>query len=134
MTSPRLRPCQRTGSCCRGRGAVYLTPVDTVRIAAHLGCSTLDLRLQYTHATPQGPVLRIQGGFDGDGSCIFLDADCGCSIQPVKPQQCAAYPLWARLASDAVAFADAQRECGMIDHLTHAAFRQLYASSQVRNR
>lgn len=131
---PSLRPCHRTGNCCRGRGEVFLTPVDTLRLAEHLGLSDFDFRLQYTHRTSHGPVLRVQGGHDGDGSCIFLSEDCGCSVQSVKPQQCVAYPLWGRLEADAAAFERARSECGMIDHLTHDAFRQLYASSQVRTR
>ena len=133
-SSPSLRPCHRTGNCCRGRGSVYLTPVDTLRIAEHLEASVFDFLLKYTHRTPHGPVLRVQGGYDGDGSCIFLSTDCDCSVQSVKPQQCAAYPMWERLESDAVAFEHARSECGMIGHLSHDAFRQLYASSQVRTR
>jgi Fe-S-cluster containining protein len=132
--SSHIRPCHRTGNCCRGRGVCTLTPEDTDRIAAHLGLSVLDFRLRYTHDSPRGPVLRIRGGSDGDGSCIFLGEDAACAVQAVKPRQCVEYPLWEHLYADADAFARARSECGMIGHLSHAEFRRIYAASQSRTR
>lgn len=134
MTTPQIRPCHRTGNCCRGRGSCTLTPADTARIAKHLGLSAFDFRLRYTHDSPRGPVLKIRGGYSGDGSCIFLTEDSACAVQPVKPQQCTDYPLWERLAEDAEAFERARSECGMLRHLSHPEFQRIYAASQVRTR
>ncbi len=131
---PQLHACHRTGNCCRGRGSCTLTPADTDRIAAHLELSVFDFRLRYTHASPRGPVLKIRGGYRGDGSCVFLTEEGACEIQPVKPQQCTDYPLWERLAEDSEAFEHARSECGMLRHLSHAEFQQIYAASQDRTR
>ena len=131
---PHIRPCHRTGNCCRGRGSCTLTPDDVTAIAGHLGLSVFDFRLRYTHDSPRGPVLKIRGGYAGDGSCIFLTDDAACAVQPVKPRQCREYPLWSQLVADPAAFEQARRECGMIGHLSHEQFCAIYAVSQARMR
>lgn len=125
-----IRPCSRSGNCCRGRGDCYLTPADTARIADHLDLSVFDFRLSYTHTTRLGTILKVRDGYRGDGSCIFLESDQSCAIQPVKPTQCTDYPLWERFYRDAAAFERARSECAMIGHLSHRAFQRIYALSR----
>lgn len=92
--------CHRCGSCCTGDGFVRITPEELSQIAAFLGISEEEMMEHYAHRMGDDEIwLR-----DGEGEkapCIFLEWDekgqSGCRIQPVKPSQCAAFPMkWRR--------------------------------------
>jgi Fe-S-cluster containining protein len=90
MSEPKVfYQCQRCGNCCRWPGEVILTEKDISRISAHLGLSEFDFIQQHT------AVRRNRAGLTltekPNGECEFLDG-IECTIQPVKPEQCAGFP------------------------------------------
>jgi Fe-S-cluster containining protein len=88
--------CQRCTACCRWPGLVPVDAVEIAAISAHLGLSEHDFIQRYTRLRPKRDGLAlIDQGFAADGAydhaCIFLDGR-ECTIQPVKPRQCAGFP------------------------------------------
>jgi uncharacterized protein len=101
---PIFYECQRCTACCRWPGQVRLTDEEVARIAAFKGMAEHDFIQQFTRlrADRTGLSLIEQPNHE----CVFLEGD-GCSIQPVKPQQCRNFPnLWR--------FPGFERECESI--------------------
>ena len=91
--------CQRSGNCCaRPGGVVLLGPGDAERIATHLGMTEEAFRSRYV--VPGSD--RLRDGTFGSG-CVFLEsgAQAGCSIYPVRPEQCRTWPFWEELKDPA---------------------------------
>ncbi len=82
--------CQRCGSCCCRHGIVRLTEPEIQSIAAYLGMTEYRFTEQYTELLPDRSALTLTELENGD--CIFFDADAGCRINSVKPEQCRAFP------------------------------------------
>ena len=82
--------CQRCGACCRVPGYVALASGEAEVIAAFLGMDVYAFTGQYTVLTANRNDLSLTE--HKDGSCIFLQADSTCRIQPVKPRQCQGFP------------------------------------------
>jgi Fe-S-cluster containining protein len=90
--------CTRCGACCRRPGVVFLSWQEAQAIAAHLS----------NGLRPAEDFLGILWQDEGDGSlaidvpdgeaCPLLGPE-GCTVQPVKPAQCAAYPFWPEIVS-----------------------------------
>lgn len=81
--------CQRCTACCRWPGFVKVTEPEIAAIAAFLGLDEDAFIQRYTRLRPQRDGLALID--QPDGSCHFLSgAECG--IQPVKPEQCRAFP------------------------------------------
>jgi Fe-S-cluster containining protein len=68
---------------------VKLSDGDIIRIAAFLKLSEFDFIQEYTRLGPNRASLALNE--QPDGACIFLDG-INCSINPVKPEQCAGFP------------------------------------------
>jgi len=81
--------CQRCGNCCRWRGDVVVSASEIERIAAFLEMDVDAFIDRHTalRENRQGLTLLERE----DGSCAFLDGR-DCTIQPVKPGQCAGFP------------------------------------------
>lgn len=67
-----------------------LSETEIVRIADYLGMTTEGFVDRYTRLTDERDCLSLTE--KDDGSCIFLHGKNGCLIQPVKPEQCRAFP------------------------------------------
>ena len=83
--------CQRCGACCRVHGYVALEHGEAETIAAFLGMDVYAFTGRYTTLTLNRKDLSLTE--QEDGSCIFLQADNTCRIQPVKPRQCQGFPV-----------------------------------------
>ncbi len=69
-----------------------MTEAEITRLAAFKGLGEADFIQQFTRLRWDRGGLALQE--KADGGCVFLDGD-GCSVQPVKPQQCRDFPnLW----------------------------------------
>jgi len=71
---------------------VRLSNEEISRLAAFKGLSEFDFIQEFTRlrADRQGLALKDKP----NGECIFLDGN-DCAVQPVKPDQCSAFPnLW----------------------------------------
>ena len=81
-------------NCCSHPGDVFLTELDTERIAYYLGLSTEEFLDQ--HCEKCDGKTRIAD--PNKGACRFVTAT-GCSIHAVKPLQCHTFPYWPEYVS-----------------------------------
>lgn len=79
--------CKKCGDCCRGYGGTYVTEQDIRAIAAYIKTDPESFIKDYCQMSGNKPVLA-QGK---DGYCVFWDGLC--TIHPVKPQMCRAWPF-----------------------------------------
>lgn len=110
---PATFHCQRCGACCRVPGYVALEAGEAEAIAAFLGLDVYAFTERYTRLTFNRKDLSLTE--QEDGSCVFLQDDNSCRIQPVKPAQCKGFPfLWlsARLKRECAALQAAPRLTG----------------------
>lgn len=82
--------CQQCGVCCRVPGFVALVHGEAERIAEFLGLDIYEFTERYTLLTNSRGQLNLTE--QEDGSCIFLQEDNTCRINPVKPVQCRGFP------------------------------------------
>lgn len=82
--------CKCCGSCCRWEGVVRYKPEEGAAIADFLGIPEEEFIQRYTRLAHDRRGLIFAE--KADGACIFLTEDNLCSINPVKPHQCAAFP------------------------------------------
>ena len=82
--------CACCGNCCRWGGYVYAKEDDFPPIAKYLGITVEELIDKYTSLSPDRSCLVFSD--KADGSCVFQDSNNLCTINPVKPKQCATFP------------------------------------------
>ena len=78
--------CRRCGDCCRGYGGTIVSEQDIKAIAGYLKISPEELRARYCVPSGSRLVLAQQS----NGYCAFWDRIC--TIHPVKPRMCRAWP------------------------------------------
>ncbi len=79
--------CRQCGDCCVGFGGTRVSGSDVDRIAAYLGIAPDRLITGYCRQA--GNTLQL--GQKENGYCIFWDGLC--TIHPVKPRMCRAWPF-----------------------------------------
>lgn len=99
MESNDIKPadiftCRKCGECCEGYGGTYLTPKDIKRIAEYIGVPENDFVKKYCDLSGGRPVITR----GADGKCIFYKSLC--SIHPVKPRMCRAWPFIESVLKD----------------------------------
>lgn len=82
-----LFECRQCGECCRGYGGTYLTDADIENISSYTGIPRTKLIESYCSESAGKYVLRQKK----DGYCVFWDGLC--TIHPVKPRMCRAWPF-----------------------------------------
>ena len=87
--------CQKCGDCCQGYGGTYLTDHDVQAIAKYIK-STPDKFIENCCAFSGGKPVLVQAE---SGYCIFWDKLC--TIHPVKPRMCKAWPFIDSVLIDA---------------------------------
>src|SRR5262249_14798030 len=102
--------CTRCGACCRREGVVWLKPGEVRRLARHLGLKVAEARARFVTTLRDGRE-RIDVSSAG---CPLLSGDL-CTVDPVKPDQCGAYPFWHELVADPEAWREERSECEGID-------------------
>lgn len=80
--------CTQCGQCCTGYGGTYITEEDTRRIAEFVNMSREAFLADYCQKADGGMFVIAVGE---DGRCIFFKENC--SIHPVKPRMCRAWPF-----------------------------------------
>lgn len=83
--------CKMCGECCRGFGGTYVSDRDIENICTYIKADP-ETFIQ-TYCAPSGSRYVLTCG--EDGSCIFFDKDKQCTIHPVKPYMCKAWPFIA---------------------------------------
>jgi hypothetical protein len=85
-----LFTCTRCCRCCSGPpGYVWVTPLETARMAAFLGISDAQFGQLYC----RDAWLRVSLKERANGDCIFLMPQ-GCAVYDVRPIQCRTFPFW----------------------------------------
>ena len=78
--------CRQCGDCCRGYGGTFVTPEDIAAIAAYIHTDPKQFVEKWCAFSGSRPVLAQKE----DGYCVFWDRVC--TIHPVKPRMCRAWP------------------------------------------
>lgn len=84
-----LFECRQCGDCCKGFGGTYVTPKDVENIARFIGAEPASFVRDYCQMSGGQPVLAQKA----DDYCIFWDPVKMCTIHPVKPRMCRAWPF-----------------------------------------
>ncbi len=84
-----LFECQKCGDCCKGFGGTYVTQTDIEAISKFIGTHPDTFARDYCQMSGGSPVLAQKK----DQYCIFWDAARMCTIHPVKPRMCKAWPF-----------------------------------------
>ncbi len=86
--------CDMCGDCCKGFGGTYVTEEEISSISNYLNIDSASFLKKYCQITRIGTVLTQKE----DGYCIFWDKKC--SIHPVKPHMCKAWPFIEAVVTD----------------------------------
>jgi uncharacterized protein len=91
--------CTRCGKCCTGApGYVWLTDEELRKLAAFRGEKVSEFTAVYTRKARGGISLREKA----NGDCVFWEAQQGCTVYKVRPDQCRTWPFWeSNLESEA---------------------------------
>ncbi len=92
--STPLFACRQCGECCRGYGGTYLSDEDIEAICRHIGMQTQHFVDRYCSLSGKRPLLAQKE----DGYCVFWDQLC--TIHPVKPRMCRAWPFIGSILVD----------------------------------
>ncbi|WP_207683610.1 YkgJ family cysteine cluster protein [Desulfonema magnum] len=86
--------CQKCGECCKGYGGTFVTEEDIEAIAAYIKTTPEHFVSDYCQMSGGKPVLaQAQNGY-----CVFWDEVC--TIHPVKPRMCRAWPFIKSVLTD----------------------------------
>ncbi|RJP90525.1 MAG: YkgJ family cysteine cluster protein [Desulfobacteraceae bacterium] len=84
-----LFECQKCGDCCKGFGGTYVTQADIENIAQFIGTRPDTFVRDFCQLSGGLPVLAQKK----DQFCVFWDDEKLCTIHPVKPRMCKAWPF-----------------------------------------
>jgi len=90
LTPDDIFQCKQCGDCCTGYGGTYITPQDIKNIASFISKDEKIFLKDYCQISDSSkPVLKVAD----TGKCIFFDEKTQCTIHPVKPRMCRAWPF-----------------------------------------
>lgn len=92
--------------CCEEKGFVYLGEDDVARIAEFLRMTMAEFEQRHIYRTKHQRRLRKPR----NAECPFL-SESGCTIHPVKPAQCLAFPIWPEIVESKKELAKTARRC-----------------------
>lgn len=106
--------CTGCARCCVTGGGyhLFLSADEAEGIRAYLELSRSWFRRRYLRRLREGE--RVAASHD-DGRCVFLDARGACTVYPVRPLQCRAYPFWPEIACREMDWRRESRRCEGID-------------------
>ena len=87
--------CQKCGDCCSGYGGTYVTEKDIEAISDYIGSDSRSFVADYCRMSGGKPLLAQAE----NGKCVFWDGLC--TIHPVKPRMCKAWPFIESVLIDA---------------------------------
>ncbi len=83
--------CKKCGDCCTGFGGTYITDKDVKRISEYIQINADIFISKFCDVSGTRHVLTQRE----NGKCIFFDMEKKCTIHPVKPYMCRAWPFLA---------------------------------------
>lgn len=116
--------CRMCGDCCNGFGGTYVSRQDIIAISAYLCCDPETFIDHYCDPSGSRHVLT-QGK---DDACIFFDKVTQCTIHPVKPYMCRAWPFIQTLVDHPENWNAMAGSCpGMKKDIPHKEIQQIVA-------
>jgi len=114
-SKPLRFTCTRCGYCCRRPGEVLLGEAEAERIAERLcgpghGPDALTDRLWRRAGSRTWRIVVHEGQ-----ACPLLGPD-GCTVNDIKPIQCATYPFWSEIVATRWSWLSERRACEGIGH------------------
>ena len=88
-TGDDIFSCRQCGDCCTGFGGTYVTDKDIILISNYIRFDPSQFTARYCGKSGSRYVLAC----GRDGCCIFFDEKKQCTIHPVKPYMCKAWPF-----------------------------------------
>ena len=88
--------CLECGACCKGFGGTYVSENDIKKISEFINVDPKIFINRYLTESGSKYVL-VQGK---DDMCIFYDKEKQCTIHPVKPYMCKAWPFIKAIISN----------------------------------
>ncbi len=79
--------CKKCGKCCKGYGGTFVTKQDIKTIASYINTDPKDFVANFCQMSGNKPLLAQAK----TGYCIFWEKMC--TIHPVKPRMCKAWPF-----------------------------------------
>ncbi len=124
ITASDLFACTMCGDCCKGFGGTVVTETVIERIADYIGVSPELFVGEYCRMSGSKPVLA-QGE---NGYCVFYQE--GCTIHPVKPRMCRAWPFIRPVLVDVINWHSMAASCpGMRTDIPDEAIRECVAKA-----
>jgi len=96
-TADDIFQCAMCGECCAGFGGTYVTSNDIERISKFIHCDPVEFISKFCSRSGSRYVLSQS---TETGKCIFFRQDSQCTIHPVKPHMCRAWPFIQTLTSN----------------------------------
>ncbi|GAB6161447.1 YkgJ family cysteine cluster protein [Desulfothermus naphthae] len=115
--------CQMCGECCKGEGGIIVTLKEIQRMAKYLSLTPSDFMDKFICKTPDG---KLSLAVKKDGRCVFFDTEKkGCTVHPVKPDICLAWPFFKGNLEDEYSFLMAKEYCpGILRHTKFDEFKK----------
>ncbi len=86
--------CDKCGNCCKGFGGTFVNQKEIEEISEFLKIDPAQFRQKYCQMSGKKLVLAQRE----DGFCVFWDQIC--TIHPVKPRMCRAWPFIKAVLTD----------------------------------
>lgn len=116
-TSNDIFKCIMCGECCTGFGGTYVTRNDIQRIADFIHCDITEFTEKFCSKSGSRHVL---GQSSKTGKCIFFEHKRQCTIHPVKPHMCKAWPFIPTLLTNPENWNIMANSCpGMVKDIPH---------------
>jgi len=114
--------CQECGACCKGFGGTYISKNNAEKISKYIDVIPEIFIDKYCTKSGSKYVL-IQGK---DDNCIFYNKEKQCTIHPVKPYMCKAWPFIKTVISNPENWNAMAGSCkGMKKHIEHHTLKRI---------
>jgi Fe-S-cluster containining protein len=112
--------CTQCGDCCTGApGYVWVGQAEIEALSSFLGISSEEFGRSHLRRE-NGKLSLIE---KPNGDCIFYDR--GCTVYPVRPEQCRTFPFWSENLRSRSAWESAAVQCPGMDR------GRLYAAEDI---
>jgi Fe-S-cluster containining protein len=121
--------CLQCGDCCKGFGGTYVNENDIFNISAYINCNPEQFIAKYCDRSGSRHVLAL----GNDGYCIFFDKTRQCTIHPVKPYMCKAWPFIQAVISHPENWDAMAGACpGMKKNIPHADLERIVRAEKTK--